>query len=302
MEASQEIRDVMASWFEAVARGDVGWRDRHVSGSPDLRIIGTDPEEWLRGQPAFAFLRNEAAAAGGKLRISVGEIEGFVEGSVGWGAASPEITLPDGSHVAPRWSAVFHREGTAWKLVQTACLDRRWQCRGLRGRPQPDRRMTGDRNGGGRSRGCVLAADRASEVGVDREAVAERLDARPSPPASTSPLPSSPLAASPSTTSTIQSADLAELGLAEAAGGAGGRAEADARGDGRLLGVEGDAVLVAGDVGAPERLLGGLARHALGAQVDQHQMVVGAAGDDVEPALHQLVGQGLGVRRPPAPA
>ncbi|MPL75491.1 hypothetical protein SDC9_21315 [bioreactor metagenome] len=93
-----------------------------------------------------------------------------------------------------------------------------------------------------------------------------------------------------------QPADLAELGLAEATSGAGRGAETHARGHRRLFRVERDAVLVAGDMGPAERLLGGIALHALRAQVDQHHMGVGAAGDDVEAALHQLVGERLRVQ------
>jgi hypothetical protein len=48
-----------------------------------------------------------------------------------------------------------------------------------------------------------------------------------------------------------QLADLAEFGLAEAARGAGRRAEADARGDEGLFRIERDAVLVAGDEARP---------------------------------------------------
>jgi ketosteroid isomerase-like protein len=118
MEASDEIRDVIAGWFSAAASGDAGWRDRHVSRRADLRIIGTDPDEWLTGQPAFDFLRNEAETVGGRVSVVLREVEGFREGDVGWGAAVPEITLGDGSKVSPRWSAVFHREDGAWKLVQ----------------------------------------------------------------------------------------------------------------------------------------------------------------------------------------
>ena len=51
-----------------------------------------------------------------------------------------------------------------------------------------------------------------------------------------------------------------------------------------LFGVEGHAVLVAGDEGAVQRSFGGLARGALLAQIDQHQMRVGAAGDDIAAA------------------
>ena len=46
---------------------------------------------------------------------------------------------------------------------------------------------------------------------------------------------------------------------------------------------------------AAERGLGVLAGHALRAQVDEHQVGVGAAGDDVEAALHQRLGERLRV-------
>lgn len=118
MEPSHEVRDVIAGWFQAVVKGDVTWRDRHVSSLPDIRIVGTDPDEWLRGEAAFAFLRDEAASVGGKVKIIIREVEGFREGSVGWGVAIPEITLQDGRKVTPRWSAVFHLENDTWKLVQ----------------------------------------------------------------------------------------------------------------------------------------------------------------------------------------
>src|SRR5690242_336584 len=66
-------------------------------------------------------------------------------------------------------------------------------------------------------------------------------------------------------------ADLTELGDAEPAAGPGRRAEPDTRGDGRLLRVERDAVLVAGDVGAAERDLGDPTGEPLGPQVDQYE-------------------------------
>src|SRR5215470_17671921 len=79
-----------------------------------------------------------------------------------------------------------------------------------------------------------------------------------------------------------QLAHLLELGNAEAAGGAGGSAEAYPRRHRRLLRIERDAVLVAGDARAAQRPLRDPARHALGPQVDQHEVRIGATGDDVE--------------------
>ena len=49
----------------------------------------------------------------------------------------------------------------------------------------------------------------------------------------------------------------------------------------RLLRIERHAVLVGGDVGAPQRLLGDVAGQLLGPQVDQQQVRVGAAGDEI---------------------
>jgi ketosteroid isomerase-like protein len=118
MQFSNELRDIIAGWFKAAESGDAAWRDHHVSRHPDLRIVGTDPEEWLKGAPAYAFLKNEAETVGGRVKVSIREIEAYEEGSVGWGVALPEITLLDGRMVTPRWSAVFHREHGGWKMVQ----------------------------------------------------------------------------------------------------------------------------------------------------------------------------------------
>jgi hypothetical protein len=118
MEAAPEIRDIISAWFEAAAIGDASWRDRHVSRAQGTRIVGTDPEEFLDGAKAYDFLRNEALAVGGKIKVTVGFVEAFKEGSVGWGVALPTIQLPNGDTASPRWSAVFHQEDGDWKLVQ----------------------------------------------------------------------------------------------------------------------------------------------------------------------------------------
>jgi ketosteroid isomerase-like protein len=118
MTPSQELRDIITGWFAAAESGDASWRDRHVSRSPNLRIVGTDPDEWLKGEAAYGFLKHEAETVGGRLTVRVREVEAYTEGTVGWGLAAPEITLGDGRKVTPRWSAVFHREDGDWRLVQ----------------------------------------------------------------------------------------------------------------------------------------------------------------------------------------
>ena len=75
MQPSAELRDVITCWFKAAESGDVAWRDRHVSNHPSLRIVGTDPDEWLKGEPAYAFLKNEAATVGGRVKVKILELK-----------------------------------------------------------------------------------------------------------------------------------------------------------------------------------------------------------------------------------
>src|SRR5580692_7981095 len=86
-----------------------------------------------------------------------------------------------------------------------------------------------------------------------------------------------------------------ELGNAEATGGAGRGAEPHPRCHGRLFRIERNAVLVAGDVGAAERGFRHFSGQALFAQVDQHEVGIGTAGDDIEPAGFERFGKRLGV-------
>jgi len=118
LEPAPDLRQVINEWFAAAAAGDAGWRDRHVSRDPNLRIVGTDPEEWLQGEPAYAFLKHEAETVGGKATVEVLESEAYRQGDVGWGLAKPRITVGDGSVVIPRWSAVFLKEPDGWKMIQ----------------------------------------------------------------------------------------------------------------------------------------------------------------------------------------
>ena len=118
MQDSPDLRNIINSWFDAAAKGDAGWRDHHVSQVSGLRIVGTDSDELLQGARAYEFLKDEAEMIGGRVAIEVKDVEAFEEGSVGWGLALPEITLAGGLKVSPRWSAVFHKEGVDWKLVQ----------------------------------------------------------------------------------------------------------------------------------------------------------------------------------------
>ena len=76
--------------------------------------------------------------------------------------------------------------------------------------------------------------------------------------------------------------DLFDFGLFQAAGGEGGGADADAGGFHRFAGVERDHVFVDDDTGGLEPAFDGGAGEVgvFAAEVDEHEVVVGAAGDE----------------------
>ena len=105
------------------------------------------------------------------------------------------------------------------------------------------------------------------------------------------PAPPRPRGRAASTPSSIQRASVGHVLGAQAAGGERGRAEPDAGRVERRPRVERDRVVVADEPRPLERLGGGPPADALAGEVDEQQVVVGAAGDEVEPALDQRGGK-----------
>jgi len=120
VERSTELEQLVVAWFASASRGDTSLVDAHVSDDDGTRLIGSDPGEVFRGGSAVAqFLRGEVQSAAGNAAFSPADIEAFQEGTVGWATTNVTITMPDGKHVSPRWSAVFHLEDGVWRFVQT---------------------------------------------------------------------------------------------------------------------------------------------------------------------------------------
>jgi ketosteroid isomerase-like protein len=120
MQRSSELEELVNAWFAAASSGDVSVVQRHVSPDAQVRLIGSDPAEWLQGgRDVAAFLAGEVEGAAGNVRFTPSETEAFEEGTVGWAATKLTLTLPDGKRVSPRWTSVFHREDNVWKFVQT---------------------------------------------------------------------------------------------------------------------------------------------------------------------------------------
>jgi hypothetical protein len=117
MERSEELRDVIRSTFEAYSTGDASLTDRHTSSQDGVRLIGSDPNEWWEGEQAAEVLKQEMQDS--SVRVSsMGGIDAFFAGTVGWVSSRPVWTFEDGREIPTRWTAVFHQEEGEWKMVQ----------------------------------------------------------------------------------------------------------------------------------------------------------------------------------------
>jgi ketosteroid isomerase-like protein len=71
----------------------------------------------VRGERTAEILKQEVRDTT-EIEVSPRNLEAFVEGSVGWVSGWVVWILGDGREVPTRWTAVFHREGDDWKMVQ----------------------------------------------------------------------------------------------------------------------------------------------------------------------------------------
>jgi hypothetical protein len=118
MERSDELTDVVLAAFEDFLRRDTSWIDRHTSRHEGVLVIGTDPNEWIEGGDQVTDNAKQEIHESTARFSSPGEVEAFVEGTVGWASARPVWTLEDGGEIPARWTGVFHLEDGEWKMVQ----------------------------------------------------------------------------------------------------------------------------------------------------------------------------------------
>jgi adenylate cyclase len=119
MEQSDELRELMVRFYEAVNDGDFSFVERYVSRQEGALFVGTDPNEWWDGFEAFveAMRTQDEAIGDGGLQIVPSQLQAYREGSVGWVIDRESFQLPDGTEIPIRNTAVFHQEDGEWKLV-----------------------------------------------------------------------------------------------------------------------------------------------------------------------------------------
>jgi class 3 adenylate cyclase len=117
VERSEELKSVMLRLYDAYSSRDAEAIAHRFSPAPGMLAIGTDPAEWWTGHDELVEVFQAQIEEVGGWRWSPGEIEAWCEGTVGWAADRPTITL-GGQVIQCRSTAVLHLEHGEWKVVQ----------------------------------------------------------------------------------------------------------------------------------------------------------------------------------------
>lgn len=119
MKQSAQIKDMLVQFYDGFSRGDTAALLDLISSEPGVLTIGTDPHEWWDERDKLRRALEAQMKELGGAGLVAGDPQGYEEGSVGWASDRPTIRMSDGTEVATRVTAVAHREGAQWKLVQT---------------------------------------------------------------------------------------------------------------------------------------------------------------------------------------
>ena len=119
MEPSEELRQVVTRFFEALRDGDTEAVSNRLSRQPGFERFGTDPDEvWHDGETAArVWVQQMRDLGGGMPWRLIDDIRALSEGTVGWAAARTEVDAPAGGTVEYRFSCVLHLEHGDWKIV-----------------------------------------------------------------------------------------------------------------------------------------------------------------------------------------
>jgi ketosteroid isomerase-like protein len=118
-ERSPEIEQVRRDILDAMVRSDVDEIGRRASRDACVLSIGSDAREWAEGYDEIMRLFREATPEGELgVRVGLGDVKAFREGSVGWAAGHGFFEM-EGQRVPVRLTAVLHQEDGDWKAVQS---------------------------------------------------------------------------------------------------------------------------------------------------------------------------------------
>ena len=118
MEPAPELCDLLQRFYAASAQGDTAFLDQLIARQPGTLVVGTDAAEWWHGGEQIVATWSAAWRERGGLPVHGSRPEAYRVGEVGWAADQAMWSLPDGQAVPFRLTAIFQREGQAWRMVQ----------------------------------------------------------------------------------------------------------------------------------------------------------------------------------------
>ena len=106
MESSEELRQVVTRFFEALRDGDEEAVRNRVSRQPGFERFGSDPEEvWHDGEAAARlWVQQMRELGGGYPWRLIDEIHAMSEGTVGWAVGRADMASPIGGSVEFRFT------------------------------------------------------------------------------------------------------------------------------------------------------------------------------------------------------
>lgn len=117
MQPSPELRAEAIRGLEATRPGNADAIIAMFSQQPGTMFIGTDPSEWITDRAALdQLIRASVETSSGRMPTDL-RVEAFEEGTVGWALLWYTAALPTGARLTFRWTLIYHREGSAWKIV-----------------------------------------------------------------------------------------------------------------------------------------------------------------------------------------
>ena len=119
MEPSEELRQVVIRFFEALRDGDDESVRNRVSREPGFERLGSDPQEvWHDGETsALLWVQQIREMGGGYPWRLIDEIRAMREGTVGWAVGRADMASPIGGSVEFRFTTVLHLEHGEWRIV-----------------------------------------------------------------------------------------------------------------------------------------------------------------------------------------
>lgn len=118
MNTSVEVENAMLRLYESITSGDLSAVEHLFSRQSGVLAIGSDSNEWWEGYETIVRLHKAQLQEMGGIQIKAGQLNAFVEGTVGWVSDRPTLRLTNGQEMTFRMTTVFHKEDGEWKIVQ----------------------------------------------------------------------------------------------------------------------------------------------------------------------------------------